>query len=147
MLSALPFRPTTLLYGAAYLHRPPALLTSEKTGVTPLDEHHHAEVHAVCSSIQTDDPPLWSGLLTPTARAAALRENRGHCLNLHEDTYSLKQCRHPVIHARGCLSPDLGQLGDGGEAYRRWQVRMIRYRREDKPPRSCLLYTSPSPRD
>ena len=31
-----------------------------------LDEHYYAEVLAVCSSIQTDDPPLWSGLLTPT---------------------------------------------------------------------------------
>ena len=29
----------------------------------PLDEHHFAEVFAVCSSIQTDDPPLWIGFL------------------------------------------------------------------------------------
>ena len=33
----------------------------------PLGEHHFAEVFAVCSSIQTDEPPLWSVLLTPLA--------------------------------------------------------------------------------
>ena len=57
----------------------------------PLDEHHYAEVFAVCSTIQTYDH-LWSGLLTPTARSAAPRENRGQYLNCHEDTHSLKQC-------------------------------------------------------
>ena len=57
----------------------------------PLDEHHYLEVFAVCSSIQTDDPPLGSDLLIPTARTAALRENRGHCLSFDEDTHSLEQ--------------------------------------------------------
>ena len=98
----------------------------------PLDKHHFTEVFAVCSSIQTDDPPLQSGHPTPTARGAALRENRGHCLKFHEDSHSLRQCWHPFINASGCLNPDLGQLGDDGEAYRRWQTRMNRYRREDK---------------
>ena len=102
----------------------------------PLNEHHYAEVHDVCSSFQTDDPPLWSGLPTTTAHAAALRENWGHCLNCHEDTRSLKQCRHPFINASGCLNPDLEQPGDDGEAYRRWQARITRYRREGKPSRS-----------
>ena len=40
-------------------------------------EHHSAEVFAVCASFKTDDPPLWSALLVPSARAAALRENQG----------------------------------------------------------------------
>ena len=40
----------------------------------PLEEHHYAEVFAVCASLRTDDPPLWSALLSPSARAAALRE-------------------------------------------------------------------------
>ena len=40
----------------------------------PLDKHLFAEVFAVCSSIQTDDPLLWSGRLTPTARAATVRK-------------------------------------------------------------------------
>ena len=39
-----------------------------------LDEHHFAEIFAACSSIQTNDPLLWIGVLTITARAAALRE-------------------------------------------------------------------------
>ena len=54
----------------------------------PLEEHHYAEVFAVCASFETDDPPLWS-VLFPLA-----------------------------LRPRRC------------------------------PPRkSCLLYTSPSPRD
>ena len=41
----------------------------------PLEEHHYAEGFAVKASFKTDDPPLWSGLLSP--RADALRGNRG----------------------------------------------------------------------
>ena len=41
----------------------------------PLEEHHCcAEVFAVCDSFKTDDPSLWSGLLSPATRAAAIRE-------------------------------------------------------------------------
>ena len=54
----------------------------------------------------------------------------------HEDTHSLKQCKNSFINASSCLNPDPGQLGDDNDAYRRWQARMIRYRREDKPSRS-----------
>ena len=99
----------------------------------PLEEHHFADVFAVCASFKTDDLPLWSTLLSPSARADALRENRGHCLNFHEDTHSFRNCRHPFINASGCLNAELGQLGDE-YACRQWQAR-------------CLLYTSPSPRD
>ena len=59
-----------------------------------------------------------------------------HCLNCHEDTHSHQQYRHSFINASGCLNPDLGQLGDDGEAYRRWQARTIRYHREGKSSRS-----------
>ena len=86
----------------------------------PLEDHHYAEVFAVRASFKTDDPPLWSGLLSPSARAAALRENRGHCFNCHEDTHAFRNCRHPFIDASGCLNPELGQLGDD-DAYRRWK--------------------------
>ena len=61
----------------------------------PLEEHHYAEVHAVCMSIQTEDALLRSSLLSSSARAAALSETRGRCLNCHEDSHSLRQCRHP----------------------------------------------------
>ena len=43
----------------------------------PLEEHHYAEVFAVSVSFKTDYPLLWSGLLSPSTRADALRENRG----------------------------------------------------------------------
>ena len=101
----------------------------------PLEEQHYAEFFAVSASFKTDDPPLWSGLLTPSARAAALRENRGHCLNCHEDTHSLRNCRHPFINASGCLNPELGQLGDD-DVFRRWQARMVSYRRDGRSSRS-----------
>ena len=93
-----------------------------------LEEHHYAEVFAVCASFKTDDPPLWSALLSPSARGAALRENREHCLNCHEDAHSFRNCRHPFINASGCLNPELRQLGSD-DAYRRWQSRMTSYRR------------------
>ena len=103
----------------------------------------YAEVFAVCASFRTDDPPLWSALLSPSARAAALRENRGHCLNCHEDTHSFRNCRHPFINASGCLNPELGQLGDD-DAYRRWQARMTSYRRDGTSSRA---YTTKNRRD
>ena len=95
----------------------------------PLEEHHYAEVFAVCASFKTDDHPLWSALLSPSARAAALRENRGHCLNCHEDTHSFRNCRYPFIDPSGCLNPELVQRGDDDD-YRRWQARMTSYRRD-----------------
>ena len=101
----------------------------------PLEEHQYAEVFAVCASFETGDPPLWSALLSPSARAAALRENRGHCLNCHEDTHSFRNCRHPFINASGCLNPELGQLGDD-DAYRRWQARMTSYRCDGRSSRA-----------
>ena len=101
----------------------------------PLEEHHYAEVFAACASFETDDPPLWSAPLWPSTRAAALRENRGHCLNCREDTHSFRNCRHPFINASGCLNPELGQLGDD-DAYRRWQARIPSYRRDGTSSRA-----------
>ena len=82
----------------------------------PLEEHHYAQGFAVKALFKTDDPPLWSGLLSP--RADALRENRGLCLNCHKDNHSLKHCRHPFINASGCLNPELVQYVDD-DAHRR----------------------------
>ena len=84
---------------------------------------------------KTDDSPLYNGLLSPPARTAALRDNRGHCRNCHEDTHSSKNCRHPFINASGCLDPELGQIGHD-DAYRRWQARMTSYRRDGKSSRA-----------
>ena len=97
----------------------------------PLEEHHYAEGSAINASFKTDDPPLWSGFLLPSTRADALRENRGLCLNCHEDNHSFKHCRHPFIIASGCLSPELDQRGDDN-TYRRWQARMVCHRRDGK---------------
>ena len=82
--------------------------------------------------IQTDDPPLWDGQLSSSARVAALSETQEHCLNCHKDTHSLKQCRHPFQNLVGIFNPDLGTLGDDGEAYRRSDERMLRHRRKQK---------------
>ena len=67
--------------------------------------------------------------------AAALRENRGHCLNCHEDTHSFRNCRHPFINSSGCLNPELGQDGDDN-AHRRCQARMTSYRRDGTSSRA-----------
>ena len=101
----------------------------------PLEEQHCAEGFTVCASFKTDDPRLWSGLLTPSARAAALRENRDHCLNCHGDTHSLRNCRHPFISASGCLNPELSQLGDD-DVFRRWRARVVSYHRDGRSSRS-----------
>ena len=100
----------------------------------PLEGHNCAEVFSVRASFKTGRLTLWSGLLTLSARAAALRENRVHCLYCHKHTHSFRNCRHPFINASGCLNPELGQLGDD-DAYRRWQARMTSYRRAGKSSR------------
>ena len=100
----------------------------------PLEEHHYAEVFALSASFKTDDPPLRSGLLSPSTRANALQENRGLCLNCHEDNHSFKHYRHTFNNASGFLNPELGQLGDD-DAYRRWQERMVCYRQDGKSSR------------
>ena len=84
----------------------------------PLGKHHYSEIHAVCMSIQTEGPPLWSGLLSSPARATALCEYRGHCLTCHEDSNSLRQCRHPFPKLSGILNPDLGTFGLDREGFR-----------------------------
>ena len=91
----------------------------------PLEEHRYAKVFAISASFKTDDPPLWSGLLLP--RADALREN-------HEDKHSFKHCRHLFITASGCLNPEVCKIGDD-DTYRRWQARMVCYRRDGKSSR------------
>ena len=135
----------------------------------------------------TDDPPLWTPLVTLEARTQAFRNNKGRCLNCHGTDHSFKGCPQPFINCSGCLNPHLGQLGDDGEAYRRWQQCMRSHERRDTRSSSssdrrrnssramtttlttriteathtrlreitrattdkvtCLLYTSPSPRD
>ena len=91
----------------------------------PLEEHHYAEDFTVNASFKTDDPPLWSGLLTP--RTYALRRNRRICLNCREDNHPFENCRHPFIAASGCLDPELGQLGDD-DAHRFRRTRTVCYR-------------------
>ena len=98
----------------------------------PLEEHHCAEVFAVSASFKTDESPPSSGLLSTCADA--LRENRGFCLNCHEDNHSFTHCRHPFIAASGCLNHEIGQLGDD-DAHRRWQARMVCYHRGGKSSR------------
>ena len=82
-------------------------------------------------SIQTEDPPPWSGLLSSSDRVAALSINKGRCLHCHEDSLSLRQCRHPFQNLSDILNPDLGTFGDDGAAFRRWQERMTPHRRKN----------------
>ena len=97
-----------------------------------LEKHHHPKCFAVKASFKTNDPPRWSGLLSP--RADALRENRGLGLNCHENNHSFKHCRHPFTTASACLNPELSQLGDD-DAHRHRQTRRVFYHRDDKSSR------------
>ena len=93
--------------------------------------HLTGTVFQVSGSFNTDDPLLWKPLFTPEARAQAFRDNKGRCLNCHGTDHSFKRCPQPFINGSGCLNPRLGQLGDNGQAYRRWQQRMRSYQRRD----------------
>ena len=73
--------------------------------------------------------PARQPFVTTRALQAALRYNQGHCLNCHDTWHSFKRCKHPFTKASRGIDPELGQLGDNGDAYRRWQIRMLSYRR------------------
>ena len=109
--------------------------TDKTSKCWPLEEHHYAEVFAVCASFETDDPPLWSALLSPSARTAALRENRRHLPKLPRRHALCPKQQTPFINASGCLNPELGQLGDD-DAYRPCQARMTSYRRDGASSRA-----------
>ena len=97
----------------------------------PADSAHWDTVYQVSASFNTDGPPLWTQLVSPEARAQAFRDNKGRCLNCHGTDHSFKHCPQAFINGSGCLNPQLGQLGDNGDAYRRWQQRMRSHRRRD----------------
>ena len=60
----------------------------------PLEEHNFADIFAVSASLKTDDPLVWSGLLSPSTRVDAVGGNRGLFLNHHKDRHSFKHSRH-----------------------------------------------------
>lgn len=87
------------------------------------------EVYMVTTTFSTPDPPLLTPLLTSSARAQALRDYGGRCLNCSGTDHSMKTCDRPFINTSGIINPALGQLNDGGHAFRQWQQRMRSYRR------------------
>ena len=70
--------------------------------------------------------PRPNGLLTGN-----FRDNKGRCLNCHGTDHSFRNCAQSFINASGCINPQLGQLGDNGETFRRWKRRMLSYRRSN----------------
>ena len=90
---------------------------------------NYEEVYMVTTTFSTPDPPLLTPLLTSAARAQALRFHGGHCLNCNGTDHSMKSCTQAFLNTSGILNPALGQLNDGGHAYRQWQQRMRSYRR------------------
>ena len=69
----------------------------------PLD--HFDEVCMVSITFTTSDPPLWSPLLTASARAKALRSYNGLCLNCGSRDHGVKTCQNPFINSTGVLNP------------------------------------------
>ncbi len=90
---------------------------------------HYEEVYMVSTTFNQQIPPLLTPLLTSSARAQALRDHGGHCLNCNGTDHSMKTCPQDFLNTSGILNPALGQLNDGGQAYRQWQRRMCSYRR------------------
>ena len=75
--------------------------------------------------------PHFGHRLLPPRRARAFRDNKGRCLNCHGTDYSFTRWPQSFINGNGCLNPHLGQPGENGDAYRRWQQRMRSYQRRD----------------
>ena len=78
----------------------------------------------VTTTFKPQTPPF----LTPL-RAQALRAHGGHCLNCNGTNHSMKTCSEGFLKTSDILNPALGQLNDGGSAYRQWQQRMLSYHR------------------
>ena len=89
------------------------------------------EIFEVSESFATIDIQWWTPLTNPedgksvgTIRAAVstamVRVTR------------LENCTQPFINASGYTNSQLGQLGDIGKTYRRWQRRMLSYRRPSR---------------
>ena len=97
----------------------------------------------VTTTFSTPDPPLLTPLLTNAARAQALRAYGGHCLNCNGTDHSMKSCTQAFLNTSGILNPALGQLNDGGHAYRQWQQRMRSYRREQYETHRSQLHPLP----
>ncbi|CAN0567650.1 unnamed protein product, partial [Laminaria digitata] len=88
-----------------------------------------SEVSAVVHTIATTDPTLFTPLLTNEARAQALRDHGGRCINCGATNHSMKTCRQAFTNTSGILNPALGMLNDNDQAFDRWQQRMRSYRR------------------
>ena len=69
---------------------------------------HCNEVCTVIDTFSTDDPTLWSSLLSPTARAAAFCDNQGHCHNCHEMTLHFQ---HLLLMQAGASTPSVISSG------------------------------------
>ena len=46
-----------------------------------------------------------------------------------ENAHNMRQCGAGFLNLAGVLNPELGQLQDGGDAFRRWQRCLLSYRR------------------
>ena len=95
------------------------------------DTSHWDTLFQISGAFNADDLPLWTELVTPEARADSFPDNRGCCLHWHGADHSFKRCPQPFIKGSRSLNPQRGQLGDYGEACRRWQQRMRSYQRRD----------------
>lgn len=79
-------------------------------------------------SFDVDEPPLCLRLLDPHDRRKALHDRRDSCHNRGRTRHSVRHREEPFNNAHQVVKPDLSQLNDNVEAFRRWQQRMIQYR-------------------
>ena len=66
---------------------------------------HFDEAYMVSTTFSTSDPPLWSPLLTASARAKTLCSYSGQCLYCGGRDSSVRTCQNPFINSTGVLNP------------------------------------------
>ena len=66
---------------------------------------HFDEAYMVSTTFSTSDPPLWSPLLTASARAKTLCSYSGQCLYCGGRDSSVRTCQNPFINSTVVLNP------------------------------------------
>lgn len=69
-----------------------------------------AEVMLIIASFNTEDPPLWTPLLTVVNRREVARAIQGLCLDCRAENCSVRSCPQTFLNTSGALNPAIAQL-------------------------------------
>ena len=92
----------------------------------PFSKETFDDVYVVSTTaFVTNDPHLWTPLLSPSARKDAFRRHANTCINCNGTGHSMRDCPEPCINTFSPMNPE---LQNNTQAWRRWQKRMREYR-------------------